>query len=304
VGVLAGAPGSWAAGLISLKDGRVLGYAEFGDPAGSPVFYFHGVPGVRVALVGVPTDYENAGIRLITLDRPGCGVSSRKAGWAFLDWPGDILQLAEALGFSRFGIIAESGGGPFGLACAYLLSNSLTSVVISSGAGPMDRHGSRQGIKPLNRFAMTMLPRKRVATLGLHILRALYLRWPDFVVDDLLCRDSPIADVMLLGLQDVRDSTRRMLVYATRNGVGGLADELGMLVSPWGFAPEQIPIAIRFWHGDADNTVPLHHAEYLSSRISGSSLVICPGEGHLVMARHLPEILDAVRQVACARASA
>lgn len=90
-----------------------------------------------------------------------------------------------------------------------------------------------------------------------------------------------------------------------RTGVGGLVDELGLIVSPWGFAPEQIPIAVRFWHSDADNTVPLHHARYLSSRIRGSSLVVCPGEGHLVMARHMPEILDAVRRpAACARASA
>jgi pimeloyl-ACP methyl ester carboxylesterase len=290
------APAAPAGGRLRLKDGRMLGYAEFGDPAGAPVFYFHGVPGVRVALVGRPADYTTAGIRLITLDRPGSGVSSRKPGWTLLDWPDDIQQLAKGLGFNRFGIIAESGGGPFGLACAYQLSDSLTSVVISSGAGPMNRPGARRGIKRLNRLVMHMLPRKPVAALLLDTLGALYLRWPDFTVDSLLCHDSPATDMQLLALDEVRESTRRMLSYATRNGVGGLVDELALLVAPWGFNPQEIPIGIRFWHGDADNTVPLHVARYLASVIPGSSLVVCPGEGHMVMARHLPEILDAVRQ--------
>ncbi len=32
---------------IKLKDGRMLGYSEYGAPDGKPVFYFHGHPGSR-----------------------------------------------------------------------------------------------------------------------------------------------------------------------------------------------------------------------------------------------------------------
>lgn len=281
-------------GRLRLRDGRRLGYAEFGDPEGSPVLYFHGIPGVRVAVVGPPSTYAEAGIRLVTVDRPGCGVSSRNARASLLDWPRDVAQLANALGLERFAIVAESGGAPFALACAYALPERLTSVVISSGAGPMDRPGARRGIKTLNRMAMRVLPRKSVASLLLGTLGALYLRWPDFVVESLLCRDTPIADLEILHLNEIKASTRRMLAYATGNGVRGLVDELALLVAPWHFDPRDIPIAIRFWHGDADNTVPLHHARYLASAIPGSSLVVCPGEGHLVMERHLEEVLQAV----------
>jgi hypothetical protein len=31
---------------IELKDGRMLGYAEYGAHEGKPVFYFHGFPGL------------------------------------------------------------------------------------------------------------------------------------------------------------------------------------------------------------------------------------------------------------------
>jgi len=33
---------------IKLKDGRMLGYGEYGAPDGKPVFYFHGHPGSRL----------------------------------------------------------------------------------------------------------------------------------------------------------------------------------------------------------------------------------------------------------------
>ena len=284
-------PGHW----IRLADGRRLGFAEFGDPAGAPVFYFHGVPGVRVAVVGEPATYRAAGIRLITIDRPGCGISSRNPAGSLVDWSGDVRQLADALGFGRFAIVAESGGGPFALACAYAFPERLTRVVVSSGAGPMDRPGARRGIKRVNRAVMNILPNKALASLLLGTLGLLYLRWPDFVVDSLLCMDSPPSDLKVLALSEVRASTRRMLAYATGYGVRGLTDELALLVSPWGFEPRDIAIPIAFWHGDQDNTVPLHQARYLASVIRGSSLTVCPGEGHMVMERHLPEVLRALR---------
>lgn len=32
---------------IKLRDGRTLGYAEYGDPNGRPVLHFHGFPSSR-----------------------------------------------------------------------------------------------------------------------------------------------------------------------------------------------------------------------------------------------------------------
>src|SRR5258708_10844639 len=61
---------------IHLRDGRALGYAEFGDPAGKPVFFFHGLPGSR--LQSYPDDALAiaSGARTITLHLPVLGLSS------------------------------------------------------------------------------------------------------------------------------------------------------------------------------------------------------------------------------------
>ena len=55
---------------------------------------------------------ERVGIRLIGLDRPGIGRSDPKAGYQLLDWPDDVMELADQLGIERFAVEGLSGGGP------------------------------------------------------------------------------------------------------------------------------------------------------------------------------------------------
>jgi len=57
---------------VTLRDGRRLGYAECGDPAGDPLVLCHGFPNSRV--FGAPSDESAA--------RRGCASSPRTGrGW-------------------------------------------------------------------------------------------------------------------------------------------------------------------------------------------------------------------------------
>lgn len=63
---------------IALRDERRLGYAEYGDPAGTPVLHFHGTPDSRLegCLPGVDELAARLGVRLILLDRPTANANS------------------------------------------------------------------------------------------------------------------------------------------------------------------------------------------------------------------------------------
>jgi pimeloyl-ACP methyl ester carboxylesterase len=50
---------------------RARRLARVGDPAGQPVFFLHGTPGSRLFCPD-----PDPGVRLITLDRPGYGLST------------------------------------------------------------------------------------------------------------------------------------------------------------------------------------------------------------------------------------
>jgi hypothetical protein len=87
---------------VRLNDGRTLGYAEFGDPAGRPIFVFNGSASRLFHPIDPAVD-SAAGARIITVDRPGLGLSDFKPRRTLLDWADDIRELADSLEIERFG---------------------------------------------------------------------------------------------------------------------------------------------------------------------------------------------------------
>ena len=85
-------------GSIRLKDGRKLAFAESGDPSGLPVIFLHGNPGSRYMRHPDDSLTYGMGVRLITPDRPGYGLSDFQPDRTLLDCPSDIEQLANMLG--------------------------------------------------------------------------------------------------------------------------------------------------------------------------------------------------------------
>ncbi|MEW6094629.1 MAG: alpha/beta hydrolase, partial [Chloroflexota bacterium] len=141
--------------VFTLLNGQTLGYAEYGDLRGKPVFFFHGTPGSRFFR---PYDEITArlGVRLICVERPGYGESTFQPGRRILDWPNDIAQLADALGLEKFAVAGHSGGGPYVEACAYALPDRVTAAAVLCGAGPMNTTNATQGMTALNKFGLTV----------------------------------------------------------------------------------------------------------------------------------------------------
>src|SRR5271167_4350698 len=83
---------------VTLPDGRELAYEEYGDPAGDPVLSFHGGLSSRLDAAPAHQAALDLGVRLISPDRPGIGLSTFQPGRRLLDWPADVAALTEALG--------------------------------------------------------------------------------------------------------------------------------------------------------------------------------------------------------------
>lgn len=77
------------------------------------------------------------GIQIIAIDRPGSGSSTHKGDRTLLDWPKDVLALADHFGIKTFGILGISGGGPYALACLKAIPREqLIAVTILSSMYP------------------------------------------------------------------------------------------------------------------------------------------------------------------------
>jgi len=279
--------------FMKLRDGRRLAYSELGDPAGIPIFHQHGMPGSRVEHVAEPELYRSLGVRVITPDRPGYGLSDPVPHSPLLDWPSDIEELADHLGISRFGIIGLSGGGIYALACAAAIPDRLTDVVVTGCPGPMQRPGALADMRFLTHAGVWLGAHASwLLEAGATILSPMVRSFPGFFVDH-FNEDVPPADRRWLSMPSVNREAAETLREAFRPGVWGYVQDIRVLARPWHFALQDIRVPVQLWHGDEDMVIPLHHGRYLASVIPGATLRICPGEGHMLMWNHLPEILMA-----------
>ena len=280
-------------GSLRLADGRRLAYAEWGGVDGVPVIHHHGMPGSRLDHAAPDGVYRLAGVRVITPDRPGYGLSDPLPHRAVLDWPADVVQLADHLGLDRFAVTGLSGGGLYALACAAAIPERLTEVVVVGCPAPLDRYEAMRGMRLENVLGL------RLAGLapwlfhaGAAMLAGSVRRHPDLFVAE-GTHDQPPADRRWSTLPWVRADVVGNLREAFRQGALAYAQDIALLMRPWGFDLERVEPRVQLWHGDADRVIPLHHSRYLASVLPNATLQVCPGEGHMVLWNHVVEILGA-----------
>ena len=275
-----------------LADGRILMYAEYGQPGGNPVFYFHGLAGSRLEPAALELDvFEKAGIHLIACDRPGMGGSDDQPGRGFSHWPADISALADSLGFDRFGVFGVSGGGGYVSACARWIPDRLSAAVIVSGAGPMDSPEARASL-PAPSWLMWKLAGRsvRITSSLLSITKSLQGD-PAKIREQMMKTMSPMERV-LFEKPGRLDAFIASGLESMRQGTRGVAWDTHLYASPWDFRMEEICFPIRLLHGEADRNVPVSVARKVAATIPGCQATYYPGEGHLSMlANHLDEVI-------------
>jgi pimeloyl-ACP methyl ester carboxylesterase len=274
---------------IKLKDGRLLGYAEYGAPEGKPVFYFHGFPSSRLDWLMIDPDNSAAelDVRVIAPDRPGYGLSDYQRGLKILDWPEDVIELADALHLERFSVLGISGGGPYAAACAVRTGDRLLKTGIVCGMGPAGAPGMKDGVswsipgKPsIVRSALLTL-----TSMGLGRDPDQFLAKSKETMADLdgqLLDQPELAALFIDGMRE-----------AFRHGTRGANQEAGLYTRPWGFNLQDISAAVHLWHGEQDLNVPPSVGRYVAGAIPDCQATFLENEAHLTLPHnHLREILS------------
>jgi len=273
---------------IRLPSGHRLAYAEYGDPAGKPLFFLQGTPSSRLLHPDEDISRE-LGARVIVVDRPGFGHSDFQRGRRLLDWPEQLCAVADALGIGRFAIAGVSGGGPYALACAHWIPQRLTAVAVAGGSAPMNTPGLTAGMareRRIGYFVATRLPWLVQPLLWLtnNPRRDLHRFFNRYTAD--MCP----ADRAMLAQPEFRTMMMRNYAEATRAGLRGFAHEVVIVARPWGFRLEDIAMEVRLWHGELDTSTPLPMGRYMAQALPHCRATFVPGEGHFVMFTHWREI--------------
>lgn len=77
-----------------------------------------------------------------------------------------------------------------------------------------------------------------------------------------------------------------------RQGVEAIKWELIEVFLPWGFRLADISIPVTIWFGSQDHRIK--HMDFQAKAIPQSSVFVWPDSGHLGVAKHWSEILEAV----------
>jgi len=284
-------------GITTPGDGRRIAYAEYGDPAGRPMFYFHGSPGSREEGSLAHEAARKHGYRIIAPDRPGMGLSDYRRGYTLLDHARDIARLADILGFGRFGVMGHSGGGTLVLTCAYALPDRLEFAVDLAGFAPVGTTGSlRKDLAPLDRFflrvassvpeAVFRVPFSLLGLAARHLSPEAFARVLSGsmgAADRAAVRDPEVAAFLR---NDVRESFRQ--------GSRGPARDARLQYGDWGFRLEDIRTPVRIFHGTEDRFASYSFAEYKVESIPSAELHTYTGEGHFFVWRLFGEVFDAL----------
>ncbi len=272
-------------GSVTLPDGRVLAYEEYGIATGFPVLSFHG--GLSSRLDAAPAHHAAVakGVRLISPDRPGMGLSSYQPRRRLTDWPADVTSLTGALGIEEFAVMGWSAGGPYAAICAARMVGRVNgggAPLECGAAGPLRHHpralpGGSRPADPDQADPVAGLG----ADEGQHRQRQ---QCPGCSAPSCVRsrrrtrRFSPSGD---------RRTTRSAFVReAMRQGTEGCVQDYRIFGEPWGFALEEIRIPVHIWEGADDRTGPPGYRTFLKHHIPQASVTVVPGEGHLSLLPH------------------
>jgi pimeloyl-ACP methyl ester carboxylesterase len=287
-------------GTITLPEGRRLAYTEWGNPKGSPVFYFHGTPGSRLWCPDESATVS-ANVRLIMPDRPGIGRSEVKEGRTLADWPTDVIGLADALQIDTFAVVGVSAGGPYAASCAALIPARLRAVgIVSSVALAKYNYAERPGAyedwntEQRAEFDLAQSDPQAAADLAAaHFAKeaAALDRHPEKIHEALKAAEG---DRWFFDEETRADTFDAYIRETFRQGVDAIRWELVDVFLPWGFQLAEIPIHVHVWHGDQDPWVTRAHIDFTASRIQDCTVVVWQDSGHLGFVKHWDEILEAL----------
>lgn len=280
---------------ITLPDGRLLGYALFGNPTGVSILDFHGIPGSRREAELIASFIKRDDLCFIGFDRPGYGRSTPKHNYQIKDIAGDVSFLADHLDLPKFIALGYSGGGPFALACAAQIPERLAAIGIVSGVGPSEI-GS-EGMHDSNKKKFNLA--RRMPALSRLILTSVFSkmkRHPDSIDSDLekIWLQLPETDQKVLQDPVFSNGITNITKDAIQQTVRGWVDEELLMTRSWQFKLEDIKSNNVFlWHGELDRNVPVSMAKAVAKSIPQCQAKFYSEEGHLsVIYNHGAEIIS------------
>jgi pimeloyl-ACP methyl ester carboxylesterase len=290
--------------LMETTDGRRLEFLTGGQGDGFPLLFHGGTPSAVVAYPPLWEAAARAGLRLVTISRPGYGASTPRTVTAapptMLDDAADAVAVLDHLGFDDFVTLGWSGGGPRSLACAAAFPERCRAAASLAGVAPYGVDGLAwlDGMGPENvrDFTLALEGRDAVRPVLEEEIAGLAAVTGEQIVEAFGGLVDEVDAAALTG--DFGDYVAATFRRSAEQGVAGILEDTLQVVRPWGFDLSDLTVPVSIWQGAHDRMVPYGHGRWLADAVPGARAHLFDDEGHLSLVARVDEILAELRQAA------
>lgn len=261
--------------VATTSGGRRLSYDVSGPDGAPALMYFHGAGDSRLARPPGDDVVREAGVRLISVDRPGYGGSDPAPGRTLLSWADDAAALADTLGIDDFAVVGWSAGGAYALACAAAKPGRVSSCALYGSVVPTSMPGYDDGLDDLARRVKAGA-QERPDELR-EALRAFASNPVEFALGiirgedggDEVLADEPVLAQMTANAQE-----------AFAQGADAMTDDYLLLYGPWQFDLETVHCPVTVASGELDRFSPPAWGQWLADQLPAGRFMIFPGRNH------------------------
>ncbi len=250
--------------------GRDIAFRDL-PGTGVPLLLVHGIGSSSETWIDIPDRLSATGLRVIAVDLPGHGESSRDPGdYSLGSLASSLRDLLDHLRVDRVHLVGHSLGGGVSMQFNYQFPDRVAAMVLESSGGLGEetfsglRAASLPGSEVVIGWAINERTLRGASWVGSQLGR--------LGITPHALSPRALETVSWLGEQDRRTaflSTLRSVVGPKGQSVSAL-DKLHLM--------EGRRVLI-IW-GDRDPMIPIKHGENAHSLMAGSRLVVFPGAGH------------------------
>lgn len=270
------------------SDGRLLRGSALGPADGRPVLFIAGAAtgssmGFADALL------EEAGLRILTMDRPGMGESHPDPQRTIASTADDYRAfVARAIGAEPAGIpvVANSQGAVFGLAAA--LAGWVSRLVLVSPADEL-AHPAIHAMLPAEATQLADLARDDPDEAA-RILGA----FTPAAMEAMVLEGAHERDRAYYASDEFRSRYRRSLAEGFAQGGAGYVRDTLLAMRPWALPLDEITVPVTILFGADDQGHSPDLGRTLSRRIPGAARSVLPDAGGALLWTRPAAVLDAI----------
>lgn len=261
--------------VATTRDGRRVSFDVSGREDGPAVMYFHGAGDSRLARPPGDALVCEAGVRLVSVDRPGYGRSDPAPGRTLLSWADDAADLADTLAIDDFAVLAWSAGGAYALACAAAMPGRVSSCTLYGSVVPTSMPGYDEGLDDMAR-RLKVGAQERPDELR-EVLRAFASDPVEFALG--IIRGEEGGDEVLADEAVLAQMTANAR-EAFAQGADAMTDDYLLLYRPWGFTLDTVQCPVTVASGELDRFSPPAWGQWLADQLPTGRFIAFPGTNH------------------------